>query len=164
MMTLNQLEEMLAQGKITRREFLVHTSALGIVATISPSLFTTPAHASVPKKGGHFRLGIGHGATTDSLDPALNEHVFLHLIYFAIHNHIAETLAGGKLIPELAEVWEASPNATTWIFKVRKGVEFHNGNIELISEEEKGSLFRISFPIHSNSIEMNEAEILAEVN
>lgn len=26
MLTLNQLKEMLAQGKITRREFLAHTS------------------------------------------------------------------------------------------------------------------------------------------
>ena len=30
-------------------------------------------------------------------------------------------------IPELAESWEPTPDAKKWIFKLRKGVEFHNG-------------------------------------
>ena len=29
--------------------------------------------------------------------------------------------------PELAESWEGTPDAKRWVFKMRKGVEFHNG-------------------------------------
>ena len=29
--------------------------------------------------------------------------------------------------PQLAESWEASDDATEWVFNLRKGVEFHNG-------------------------------------
>jgi peptide/nickel transport system substrate-binding protein len=29
--------------------------------------------------------------------------------------------------PELAESWEGAPGAMEWVFKLRKGVEFHNG-------------------------------------
>jgi peptide/nickel transport system substrate-binding protein len=32
-----------------------------------------------------------------------------------------------NLSPELAESWEATPDAKEWRFKLRKGVEFHNG-------------------------------------
>ena len=35
--------------------------------------------------------------------------------------------ADGDVIGELAESWEVSSDAAQWIFKLRKGVEFHNG-------------------------------------
>ena len=38
-----------------------------------------------------------------------------------------EVSVSGELIPELAESWDSTPDATTWMFKIRQGVEFHNG-------------------------------------
>ena len=44
-------------------------------------------------------------------------------------------LAGRRLAdPGLAEEWGASDDAKTWTFKIRKGVEFHNGK-ELTAED-----------------------------
>ena len=40
---------------------------------------------------------------------------------------MTEILPNGDLGPELAESWEASPDAKVWTFKLRKDVEFHNG-------------------------------------
>ena len=42
-------------------------------------------------------------------------------------NCLVEIDHQGNPIPELAESWEASKDAATWTFKLRQGVEFHNG-------------------------------------
>jgi peptide/nickel transport system substrate-binding protein len=55
MSELKELESLLEQGKITRRDFLARLSALGITAAVSPALLATPARAATPRKGGRFR-------------------------------------------------------------------------------------------------------------
>lgn len=36
-------------------------------------------------------------------------------------------LPSGALAPLLATEWHSSPDAKAWVFKIRKGVQFHNG-------------------------------------
>ena len=48
---LKKLENLLAQGKITRREFLTRVSVIGLTAALSPALLNTSTHAATPKKG-----------------------------------------------------------------------------------------------------------------
>ncbi len=124
-----QLERLLAQGWISRREFMKRLSALGLAASVPGALLTAaPAFAATPKKGGRFRVGLGHGSTTDSLDPATWENGFTQFAFgYGSNNHLTEILPNGDLGPELAESWEASPDAKVWTFQLRKGVEFHNG-------------------------------------
>ncbi|MDN3720273.1 ABC transporter substrate-binding protein [Roseibium salinum] len=38
-----------------------------------------------------------------------------------------EIAADGSLVGEVAESWEASPDAKEWTFKIRQGVEYHSG-------------------------------------
>jgi peptide/nickel transport system substrate-binding protein len=120
------LQKMLADGRISRRDFFGRATALGISAAAIPALMSSAAHAS-PKKGGRLRAGVGHGSTTDSLDPATYENGFTAIVNYAHHNHLGEVDANGEIQPDLAESWEASPDAKTWVFKLRDGVEFHNG-------------------------------------
>jgi peptide/nickel transport system substrate-binding protein len=127
MTTLQELERLLGRGKISRREFLARTSALGAVSAISPVLFSGTAVAATPKKGGRLRAGIGHGSTTDTLDPATFTDSYMQFVGYGLRNHLTEVSNTDELIPELAESWEASDDAVQWTFKLRKGVEFHNG-------------------------------------
>jgi len=120
-------ETILKQGKITRREFVARLSALGLTAALSPGFFSTSAQASQPKKGGRLRTGLAGGATTDSLDPATMNDLMAMDINWQIRNNLVEIDHNLNPIPELAESWEASPDAKKWVFNLRKGVEFHNG-------------------------------------
>ena len=127
MSTLKELEKLLTQGKITRREFIARVSALGLAAAVSPALLGTPAQAAGPKRGGRFRLGSAGGSTTDSMVPGTLSHTMPQTVNQCLRNMLVEVDYQGNAVPELAESWEASPDAAKWTFKLRKGVEFHNG-------------------------------------
>jgi len=127
MSQLKRLEALFTQGKITRREFIAQVSAMGLMAAVSPALLSSPAQAATPKKGGRFRIGLSGASTTDSMDPATLEDITPQTVNTALRNRLVEIDHTGSPIPELSESWEASPDAATWTFKLRKGVEFHNG-------------------------------------
>ncbi|PID50374.1 MAG: peptide ABC transporter substrate-binding protein [Proteobacteria bacterium] len=126
MTKITDLEHALKTGQLSRRDFIKLSSALGLSAAM-PALFLNPASAAEPQKGGHLKIGTAHGATTDTLDPATPENNFLQVLCKTIHNYLTTVDADGKLYPELAESWESDDSAKIWTFKLRKGVEFHNG-------------------------------------
>ena len=126
MSTLKELERLLTEGGISRREFLARASALGLMAAVSPALLPRAAEAA-PKRGGKFIVGSAGNSTTDSLDGGTLSHSMPQMINNTIRNMLVEVNYKGEPVPELAESWEASPDAAVWTFKLRKGVEFHNG-------------------------------------
>ena len=126
MKQLDFYAKLLEHGKISRREFMGRAAALGVTVGLA-STMAGKAIAATPKKGGHVRAGLGHGSTTDSLDPGTYENGFTGALNGAINNVLAEIGQSGQLEPNLAESWEASDDAAVWRFKIRQGVEFHNG-------------------------------------
>ncbi len=128
MSRLKKLERMLTQGRISRREFIAYASAVGLTATLAPAWLPTNVRAAGPKRGGRLRMGLNGGATSDNLDPGIQLAVMPQvLVYGALANCLVEIDADGRPIPELAESWESTPDAKKWIFKLRKGVAFHDG-------------------------------------
>lgn len=122
---LKDQQRLLTLGMTTRRDFIKTALAAGVVL---PSALTMAgnAMAMTPKKGGILKQGMGHGSTTDSLDPGTHENGISQNMVYTYANHLTEVDENGNLIPELAESFE-SPDAKTWTFKLRQGVEFHNG-------------------------------------
>ncbi len=127
MSKLQKLEQLFTEGKITRREFMARVSALGLAAAVSPALLASTAEAAKPKKGGRVILGSAGGSTTDSLDPGTLSHSMPQTVNQCLRSHLVEVDYKGEVVPELAKSWKASKDAATWTFKLRKGVEFHNG-------------------------------------
>lgn len=124
---LKKLEGLFEQGRLSRRAFIKSAAALGVTATLNPVLMPSPVYADAPKRGGRLRLGLSGGSTTDSLDPATITDAVGQSVNWSLRNNLVEIDADGKPIPELAESWESTPDAAQWVFKIRKGVEFHNG-------------------------------------
>jgi peptide/nickel transport system substrate-binding protein len=141
---IDHIKEQLMSGRITRREFAQRLMVLGIAGTSAGTLLTWAernAFAASPKRGGLLRAGIAHGSTTDTLDPATYENGYMSKINYAIHNHLGEVDHTGNMAPELAESWDPQNGAKTWVFNLRRGVEFHNGKT-LDSEQRQNAGFR----------------------
>ena len=118
-------QQKLTDGQINRRQFMVSVLATGIATSTALSL-ASEAEAATPKKGGTFRYGVGHGSTTDTLDSGTSENHFTLVNTYNIANHLTHIDSDGKLKGDLAESYESS-DAKTWVFNLRKGIEFHNG-------------------------------------
>jgi len=138
-MDIKDLEKCAIEGKLDRREFIKRAAALGLAVPLASSLLSQSVHAAMPKKGGRFVMGLGYGSTTDSLIPGANENGFLSCLSYSFQNQLTEIDNNGQAIPELAESFEASADAKTWVFKLRQGVEFHNGKT-LVAEDVIASL------------------------
>ena len=125
-MKIHELKKAFELGKISRRDFLQRSAALGAVVAAPGSLISGVARAE-PKRGGVLRLGMGGGATSDSLDPGTHlDSVPINLEH-QLRSYLIEIAPTGELVGELAESWEVKPGATEWTIELRKGVEFHNG-------------------------------------
>ena len=126
----NKLDTALRQavkGRITRREFTQLALASGVSLAAANSMFTT-AHAAEPKKGGTLKIGVGHGATTDSMDPGTYPDQFTGTaLWGTLANSLTEIDADGSVIGDVAESFEPADGAKKWVFKVRKGITFHDG-------------------------------------
>ena len=80
-----------------------------------------------PKKGGVLRLGLGGGSTTDSIDiTSYNDSVMIDTGH-GLFDGIVEWGDDGRPHPDLAESFEPKNGAKDWIFNLRKGIKFSNG-------------------------------------
>lgn len=69
---------------------------------------------------------------------------------------------GFTIVPDLAESYEASADGTQWVFKLHKGVKFHNGS-EMTAADVKASLMRFA-KIAPNSAELKDIVSIDEVD
>lgn len=123
----SELKTLLGKHRLSRREFVQQALAVGVTAAAASTMFDS-AQAATPKKGGHYVNTLTGGATTDVLDPAQTlDSYMINVSFGQLRNNLTEIAPDGQLTGELAESYEASDDGKTWRFKIRSGVEFHNG-------------------------------------
>jgi peptide/nickel transport system substrate-binding protein len=117
----------LAKQAISRREFLGRMSALAISAGALGTALPGHARAAAPKKGGKLTIGGEAAQTKDSLDPTKFFSTSNLLMGYLVYDTLVNRGPDLKPVPWLAESWDIGADASEWIFKLRRGVTFHNG-------------------------------------
>ncbi len=72
-------------------------------------------------------LTLGVGAPVTSLDPHYHQLSPNTAVAEMVFGALTQTDAKARIIPDLAESWRAI-DETTWEFRLRRGVRFHNGS------------------------------------
>ena len=89
-------------------------------------------------------LVVGAAFDTKSLDPARGYEFVTMMVHKATYNTLV-TLADddfSKVVPDLAQTWDVSPDAKVFTFHVRPGVKFQTSGNDVTSADVKWSLDR----------------------
>jgi ABC-type transport system substrate-binding protein len=117
------------------------------VCTVLTILLTTvgvlSAHA-----GGTFRFPLFHIPT--SLDPVKDELISTSHVVQQVYDGLVAFDSNLRVVPGLAESWTVSRDGKKYVFTLRKGVHFHNGN-EVTPSDVVASLTRLFDPANVTS-------------
>lgn len=114
----------------TRREVMGWLMASGATIGMAGSIVNGASDvlAATPKKGGNMRFAWDLHGPSDTLDPILFTSSLDYGRGRINYNNLCRFNEDLTVGPELATEWEANSTATEWTFKLRKGVEFHDGS------------------------------------
>jgi len=128
---------------LSRRDFVIATG--GALAGMAAFGFAAPAAAATrhPQRSG--TLNYGSSGDVSGLDAHRHNQLHISAPTSVMYSGLTDIDDQGNIVPGLAESWEPNKDLTAWVFRLRKGVLFHNGR-EVDAEAVKLNLERIKDP------------------
>src|SRR5437879_2291312 len=115
----------LGPGKPTSRRGFMYSAVAGAGGlAVKGNVFARNAEAQTTKKT---ELVIAQSGDISKLDPHLSTAGLDVTVTFNLYDNLVSRRRDNKLYPSLAVSWSAV-QPTTWQFKLRPGVKFHNGD------------------------------------
>ncbi len=160
-MELEKMKHLATKGKVSRREFIQFAVTTGMTIAAAQTMFSKVAKAE-PKRGGFARIGVAHGSTSDTMDPGNYLDTGTQVPFWgAMSNSLTEVDAKGNVVGDLAESMEPADDGKSWVFKLRKGLTFHDGK-DVTSEDVVAS-FRYHMGADSKSAAKSLLEAVADI-
>ena len=125
--------------KISRRDLLKNLAVVGAAGAVAP--LATPAKAQTTQKRD---LVVAQGGDIATFDPHMSTSANDIRVSFNVFDNLVSRHPDQKLHPGLATEWKLE-GQTTWRFKLRPGVKWHNGD-PFSSADAKFSLDRTLDP------------------
>lgn len=97
-----------------------------MVCLCLPALIS-PSHASAVEGGGENRITVCLPSPLVSLDPTDYRDRITQMVLKNLFDSLTTRDARMAVVPQLAESWR-TVNDTTWEFRLKRGVRFHNGD------------------------------------
>ncbi len=131
---VEKLSTQVVAGEISRRQFLRTVTLLGVAVPSAEAFLSqmiggspvAPAMAQeTPRKGGIMRF---QAQVQEITDPMLSQWIDGSNIYRQSIEYLTEVDPDNITKPYLAESWKPSDDLKTWVFTLRKGVKWSNGD------------------------------------
>src|SRR5256712_6137204 len=112
----------MCMAEMTRRDVL-KMAAAGAAAAL-PGVVPSPAHSQGTQKR---ELVVAQSGDVAQFDPHMSTSSNDIRVSFNLFDNLTSRRPDGKLAPGLATEWKLQ-GQTTWVFKLRSGVKWHNGD------------------------------------
>jgi peptide/nickel transport system substrate-binding protein len=123
---VTEQHECSAKVLLNRRDLLARAGMASLGASIlGPVMGSSPLLRVVAQSGGE--LIVAAGGDIDTTDPHVSQLIlYNHMMRFTVFNSLVRYGADLGYVGELAESWE-NPDEKTYVFTLRDGVTYHNG-------------------------------------
>jgi peptide/nickel transport system substrate-binding protein len=139
---------------LNRRSLIA--GAAGLAALDATGGLLRFAHAA--PEGRTLRAAMAGFSVINTLDPtkaAINPEFY---IIWGVFNTLVKFDAKMKIVPDLATSW-TNPDPTTWEFKLRKGVKFHDGS-DLTADDVVFTFQRIADPKFGSPVQKKMSPVI----
>ncbi|WP_404300612.1 ABC transporter substrate-binding protein [Alicycliphilus denitrificans] len=107
-------------SSLTRRSCLTRSAALCLAPALAPSL----AQGRAPQDAVVINLSL----EPDSLDPTMAPAAAVgEVVHYNVLEGLTRIEENGSVAPQLAESWSVSASGHDYVFRLRRGVHFHDG-------------------------------------
>lgn len=121
------------QTGLNRRGFLGTVLSIPVLTALGMPAFA----AATPR----LRVALA-SLGGEQMDPAIEARASVFEIWLMVYENLVEIGPNNELAPGLAESWSVDETGKIWTFKLREGVQFHDGWGEMTAEDAVFSLNR----------------------